>query len=137
MPNNTDFNFNSFLIRYLFAALLILATFNPSGFSWVHWLSSDSSLVYKVALGVVLVIGWAIYLRATWYSLGPVGTVLAAAFFGVLIWLLIEWGLVSLENTSITIWLVEFVLCGILAIGMSWSHVRRRMSGQYTTTEDE
>jgi hypothetical protein len=29
------------------------------------------------------------------------------------------------------------VLAGVLAIGMSWSHVRRKLSGQYDTDEIE
>ena len=136
MSRRNDFTAINFLLRLLFACLLVFVTFNPSGYSWVHWLSSDTPAVYKVASGVVLLIGWAMYLRATWHSLGPIGTVLAAAFFGVLIWLLVEWGMLSLESGSTMIWVVEVVVCGILAVGMSWSHIRRRLSGQYDTTED-
>ena len=43
----------------------------------------------------------AIFAGATWNSLGAFGTLLAAAFFAVIIWLLIEWGLLALDNTSI------------------------------------
>lgn len=75
------------------------------------------------------------YLRATWMSLGVIGTLLAAAFFGVMIWLLIEWEVLSLENSSVIVWVVEFILAGVLAVGMSWSHIRRKVSGQYDTDE--
>ena len=135
MSTQNDFNALSFFLRFLFAILLVLLTFNPSGYSWIHWLSSETPAVYKAAAGIVLLIGWVIYLRATWYSLGPVGTVIAAAFFGVIIWLLVEWGLISLENSSVILWVVEFILSGILAVGMSWAHIRRKLSGQYTTDE--
>lgn len=135
MSSRADFNLFSFVLRYLFAIILVLATFNPSGYSWAHWLSSETPAVYKAAAGMVLLIGWVIYLRATWYSLGPIGTAIAAAFFGVFIWLFVEWGLLSLENSSVIIWVIEFVMSGVLAVGMSWAHIRRRMSGQYTTDE--
>jgi hypothetical protein len=58
-----------------------MITYNPSTYSWVHWLNSDVALVYKVASGILLLIGWIMYLRATWMSLGVIGTVLAAAFW--------------------------------------------------------
>ena len=94
-------------------------------------------MVYKAAGGIVLLIGWVMYLRATWNSLGPIGTLLAAAVFGIVIWLLIEWGLFTLDDSVVIQWLVLIVVSGVLAVGMSWSHVRRRLSGQYDTDEIE
>ena len=132
-----NFDFGSFLLRFAFALALVFLTYNPSGYSWVGWLMSETPLVYKVAAGVVLLIGWVMFLRATWNSLGAMGTLLAGAFFAVIIWLLIHWGVVSLTSGAAIQWLGLFALSGVLAIGMSWSHVRRRLSGQYDTDEIE
>ena len=132
-----EFTFVSFLLRFLFALALVFLTYNPSGYSWVGWLLSDTALVYKVAGGVVLLIGWVMFLRATWRSLGAVGTILALAFFAVLIWLFHYWGFFALDNIATIQWLMLFVLSGVLAVGMSWSHVRRKLSGQYDTDEIE
>ncbi len=137
MAIRSNFTFASFVLRYAIALVLVFVTYNPSEYSWVQWLYSDVAMVYKVASGIVLLIGWVMFLRATWNSLGAFGTLLAAAFFGVMIWLLIEWGLLALDNTSVMVWVVEFILSGVLAIGMSWSHIRRKMSGQYDTDEIE
>lgn len=130
-----EFNFASFLYRLLFAGALVLLSYNPTGYSWVGYLGSDIATVYKVASGIVLLIGWVMFLRATWSSLGPFGTVLAVAFFGVINWLLLEWGLFSLDNTAVVQWLVLCLVACVLAVGMSWSHVRRRLSGQVDTDE--
>ena len=137
MASHNSFTASSFFLRYLIALTLVFVTYNPTAYSWVQWLNSDAALVYKVGSGVVLLIGWVMYLRATWNSLGPIGTVLAAAVFGVIIWLLIEWGILALDNTSVVVWVIEFILSGVLAVGMSWSHIRRRISGQYDTDEIE
>ena len=94
-------------------------------------------MVYLAASGIVLLIGWVMFLRATWNSLGPMGTILAVAFFGIIIWLFIEWGFFSLEDSSVIQWVVEIIVAAVLAVGMSWSHVRRRISGQYDTDEIE
>ena len=132
-----NFDINSFLLRCAFALALVYLTYNPSGYSWVGWLRSETPMVYKVAAGLVLLIGWVVYVRATWNSLGALGTMLAGAFFAVIIWLLIQWGLLSLDSAATIQWLGLFVLSGVLAIGMSWSHIRRRMAGQYDTDEIE
>jgi hypothetical protein len=133
----SNFTFASFLLRLLFASVLVFMTYNPSGKSWVGWLMSDVPMVYKAVAGVVLLIGWVIFLRATWNSLGAAGTILAAAFFAVIIWLFVYWGFFALDHTTVIEWAVLSVLTGVLAIGMSWSHVRRKLSGQYDTDEIE
>ena len=132
-----DFDFGSFLMRLGFSAALVLVTYNPSGYSWVGYLQSEMPMVYLAASGIVLLIGWVMFLRATWNSLGAFGTVLAAAFFGIIIWLFVEWGFFSLEDSTIIQWVVEIIVAAVLAVGMSWSHVRRRISGQYDTDEIE
>jgi len=135
MAIQSRFTFASFALRYAIALILVFITYNPSEYSWLHWLYSDAAMVYKAASGIVLLIGWVMFLRATWNSLGALGTILASAFFGVIIWLLIEWGLLALDDRSVIIWVVEFILSGVLAVGMSWSHIRRKISGQYDTDE--
>jgi hypothetical protein len=132
-----EFNFGSFLLRFAFAGALVLLTYNPSGYSWVGWLFSETPMVYKVGAGILLTVGWLMFLRATWNSLGALGTILAAGFFSVIIWLLIEWKLLSLGDGSTIQWVILFILTGVLAVGMSWSHIRRKLSGQYDTDEIE
>ncbi len=126
------FDFSSFLVRLGVALVLVFATYNPSGYSWFHWFSQAENKVDPlIALGaILLVIGWVIYLRATIRSLGAVGTVLAAVLFGTVIWAAIDNNLLSLQNTTAMAYVILVALSTIMAIGLSWSHVRRRMSGQ-------
>jgi uncharacterized membrane protein (GlpM family) len=44
------------------------------------------SLPLKVLAGILLLILYLIYLRATWCSIGPIGVSLAAALLATLIW---------------------------------------------------
>lgn len=130
---------SGFLLRLLAAAVLVFATYNPSGTSYYHWLSENvSSPSPMLALvGILLLIGWTIYLRATGRSLGAFGLFLAAAFFGVLVWMVIDWGWISADSVETMTWIFEFVLCGVLAVGISWSHIRRRLSGQVDVDDVE
>jgi hypothetical protein len=79
---------------------------------------------------VVLLILYVIFLRATWRSIGPLGLLLAALFFGTVLWVLIDYGRLDPTRATLMTWVVLVVVATILAIGMSWSHVRRQMSGQ-------
>ena len=128
-----------FFLRLLAAIVLVFSTYNPSGWSYYHWVSENlSSLNPLMALGgTVLLIGWTIYLRATARSLGIFGLLLAAAFFGTLLWLVIDWGLVAADSITAITYIILVIMCGILAIGISWSHVRRRMTGQVDVDEIE
>ena len=112
--------------------VLVFATFNPTDYSYYRWVSGmdGESLALKALAGVALVILYVIYLRATWRSIGAIGVTLAAAFLGALVWVTIDLGLLDLARPTIMTWILLFVLATILAIGISWSHVRRRVSGQ-------
>lgn len=121
-----------FLFRFLFALLLVLLTYNPSGYSYSHWLqNSFSNFGPLVAIaGITLIIGWVIYIRATLRSLGLIGLILAAIFFSAILWLFIDWGWLSLNNVTAMSWVLLVLISGILAVGISWSHIRRKWSGQ-------
>jgi hypothetical protein len=131
------FTFTSFLIRFAMALVLVFASYNPSGYSWYHWFMDatnklDAMLIFSA---VVLLIGWAIYLRATVRSLGLIGAVLAIAFFAALIWVLIDREILSVESLSVMQYIVLVMLSAFLATGISWSHIRRRMTGQVDMDE--
>ncbi|MDH5473715.1 MAG: DUF6524 family protein [Gammaproteobacteria bacterium] len=137
------FTWKSFWLRLGFALILVYATYNPSGYSFFHWaedviFGENTDLTPAFAMfGVVLLIGWTVYIRATLRSLGPFGLFLAFAFFATLVWWLVYIGLLGIDNISIFTYLVLFILAAILATGMSWSHIRRRMSGQADVDEIE
>lgn len=119
------------VLRFLFALVLVLLTYNPSGWSYVHWLRDHFEITpYLVGAGLVLLIGWGIYIKATLNSLGFVGILASAAVLGCILWMLIYWGLLSASNASAMTWVIEVLLAALLALGMCWSHFTRRMSGQ-------
>ena len=45
-------------------------------------------------------------------------------------WVLIDRGLLSLDNVDLLTWVGLIGVGLILGLGMSWSHVRRMLSGQ-------
>ena len=136
-----NFSGQNFIIRLVFALALVFLTYNPSGYSFYQWakeaLVNDTiSITPPLAMSaIVLLIGWTIYIRATLRSLGAFGLALAFTFFGIIIWWLIDIGWLGLDNVSVFSYIALFLLSAVLATGMSWSHIRRRISGQADVDE--
>ncbi|MCB1758994.1 MAG: hypothetical protein KDI68_04325 [Gammaproteobacteria bacterium] len=129
---DSRFSLGGYLIRFLFALVLVFATYSPAKYNWYRWFmeSQDKLDPLLILSGVILLIGWTIYLRATLRSLGIIGAVLAGALFGAVIWLLIGYDLLSLSDTLVLQYVVLIMVAVILATGISWSHIRRRLTGQ-------
>lgn len=130
-----QFNSQGFLLRFIFALILVFVTYNPTGISYYHWANdifyTDASISPPFALvSIILLIGWTVYLRATMRSLGGFGLILAFAFFAIIIWWLVDLGLLGIDRFSVLTYIILFLTSAVLAVGMSWSHIRRRMSGQ-------
>jgi hypothetical protein len=123
-----------FLWRFIAALVLVLLTYNPSGHSAYHWITSaiaESAFgPLHLILVAVLVIGWVVFWIATWRALGTLGVVLAILLLGAIIWLLFDIGLLASHSVSAITWISLVCLSAVLAIGMSWSHFWRRMTGQ-------
>lgn len=129
-----QFDLFSFALRLLIALALVLLTYNPTGYSYFHWfrdaLAAGAAGPEHYFVGVVLLIGWVMFVRATVLSLGGFGIVLGAAFLGTFLWLLTKYDIVPAQSATAIVWITLVCIAGLLAIGMSWSHFRRRMSGQ-------
>ena len=123
---------SGFLLRWLFAFILLAATYNPTQWSYVRWTmtSGAENLSVAVLSGLVLTIGYIIYLRATLRSIGVFGMTLVLALVGAMFWVAYDLGWLSFENPTANTWIGIVALSFVLGIGLSWSLVRRRLSGQ-------
>ena len=96
---------------------------------------TQAPLSLLVLAGVALVIFYVVYLRATLRSLGPIGISLATALFGATAWLLAQWRVVNLAVPDQR-WVVTLAIsASVLAVGMSWSAIRYKISGQYDSED--
>jgi Family of unknown function (DUF6524) len=127
------------ILRWLGAFVLLAATFNPTQYNFTRWaqVNWQSQMPLTALLGLILAIGYIIYVGATFRSLGAFGMLIIAALFAAVIWVLIDWGVLALGNTNLTVWLGILALSLILGIGLSWSILRQRLSGQASVDEIE
>ena len=135
----SEFNALGFLARWAFAVALVFGSYNPTEYSYFNWVVSAGTDIgpLEALAGVALLIAWIVFLRATWLSLGWLGITLGAALFACLIWLLVDLGWLTLDSGGAFTWLVLLLLSLILATGMSWSHIRRRLTGQFDVDDIE
>lgn len=122
----------TFLIRWACALVLLAVTFNPTEYNYVSWVLDygRTNLSVAVLLGLLLFIGYIIYLRATLRSIGAFGMLLVLAVVAAALWVLADLGLIRLDDPGMNVWLALVTLSFVLGVGLSWSHVRRTLSGQ-------
>ena len=135
--NDTTMGVSGALLRIAAALALVLLTFNPSGYSFGHWVAQDFPRLtpLQVIAGLLLLIGWITYVTATMRSLGLLGVSLMVALFAALVWLAVDSGWLHLKGGSALAWITVLVTGLVLGIGMCWSFVRRRLSGQTDVDE--
>ncbi len=125
------FTLVDFIARLLFAVVLVFGTYNPTDFSYASWVMAEGTELGPVhaIVGIALLIGWIVFLRATFLSLGWLGVILFVALFSAVVWFFVDIGWLALDSTSAISWVVILLLALTLAVGMSWSHIRRQLSG--------
>lgn len=119
------------LLRIAFAVAVVLATWNPAGWSYVQWMEYGSAPIdaTKALVGLLLLGGWLLCLRATWVSLGAVGVVFVAALIAAFVWWLASMGYVSTDQRTLA-WIILVAVGIVLGVGMGWSKLRQRATGQ-------
>jgi len=134
--SNQNITASGIMMRFLVALIIVFAVYNPHGWSYYHWMSNAmvgetiGGLALLIFAGVVVLISFTIYIRATLRSLGIFGLILTSAFFATLVWLLIDLGFGSVINLVIIQDILLFIMAAVLGTGMCWSHIRRRLTDQ-------
>ena len=120
------------LTRLVGAIGVVLLTYNPTGYSFYQWVLRDLAHMTSVRAfaGALLLVGWVICIRAAFVSLGRIGLVLSALVLGTLVWVLTDYGFVDPDRPALLSWISLISIGVILGIGLSWSLLRARVTGQ-------
>jgi hypothetical protein len=130
--NSDEFNIGSVVMRVVFSLAIVFLTFNPTGHSYFHWLQQNLTPIQPVVViaGILLLGAWLFFIRSTFSSMGTLGVVLLLALFAAIVWWMVARGWLSAADKSAMAWVVLTCLGLLLGIGMSWAHIRARISGQ-------
>ncbi|MBK8248242.1 MAG: hypothetical protein IPK85_12675 [Gemmatimonadetes bacterium] len=132
------FSWGSLALRIVAALVLVFATYNAEGWSYYHWalapLAGGAGFnALKFLAGILLVAAWVVFLQATRRSIGIMGAILVTAVCGGVIWLLIDYNVVSATSTRGITRVILIAIALVLGVGLSWSHLSRRITGQGDT----
>jgi hypothetical protein len=120
------------LVRIVIGLAVVFATYNPTGYSFYHWLTAPPPGItaLKALAGVVLLIFWLVCLRTAYVSMGMVGMVLGGALLAALVWVLVDAKMLDPGKPHEMTWIVLVILGVLLGVGLGWSLIRARTTGQ-------
>lgn len=136
MKQRNYFGLKGFSIRFLLILGLVLLTYNPLGYSLFNWLQAELTPL-SVGSGVILAIFWIVLGRLMFMGSGWGGLFLGATVIALLLWMANYIGLLSFSDRTLNIIIAEFSFALLGALGLSWAHIRRRMTGQVSTDDVE
>ncbi|MDM8547332.1 DUF6524 family protein [Candidatus Venteria ishoeyi] len=129
----SSFPWREYLFRIFLAFFLVFVTYNPLGFSYFHWLYTETFHVstFKIFIGISLLIAWVAFVYATARSLGKWGILLALIFFIVLVMLFVGDINTLAQNPLILQYTIILVTSLLLGTGVAWNIIWRWFSGMY------
>jgi len=92
-----------FLIRWFLAFALLAATYNPTEWNFYRWglANWEAQLPLTILFGLILLVGYIIYLRATFRSIELFGLLLILAVIGTALWVLYDFGWIALDDAAV------------------------------------
>ncbi|MCU0908759.1 MAG: DUF6524 family protein [Rhodobacteraceae bacterium] len=126
-----------FVLRLILSFVLVAATWNPTAFSYVRWaMDTPGQVPLKVLGGLVLLALYVVVLTAVLRGIGVLGVILVLGVTAAAAWVLVDWGWLRLDNPGALAWVAIVALSLVLAVGMYWGILWRRLTGQ-VETEDQ
>lgn len=136
MKQGNYFGLKSFGVRFLLVLGLVLLTYNPLGYSLFNWLQAELTPL-SVGSSVILAIFWVVLGRLMFMGSGWGGLFLGATVIALLLWMANYLGLLSFSGRTMNIIIAEVSFALLGATGLSWAHIRRRVTGQVLTDDTE
>ena len=128
-----------FLARWAAAFALLSVTFNPTGWNYVRWARENwaDAMPVIVLAGLLLAVVYVVFVTAVLRGIGALGVLLVLAVVAAFVWVLVDFGWIGLDDAGAVTWIVIAALSVVLAMGMYWGILWRRLSGQLEVDDDE
>ncbi|MEM6609895.1 MAG: DUF6524 family protein [Pseudomonadota bacterium] len=111
---------------------------DPTGLSYAEWAAGNwetqTSLV--VLVGLILLVAVIVFVTAVLRGIGGLGAGLVLAVVAALIWVAYDFDLLDLQDPTAMTWVGLLAVSLVLAVGMYWGILWRRISGQLEVDDE-
>ena len=131
-PQPRNFGLTMFLTRLFGALFLVLSTYNASGYSLIHWFQTRGPQDWLLLLPItcLYVITYIVLLRITVRHLRGPGIALTVALLGSIAYVLVDAGIIPLEDGNDLMPILLYMFGGLIAIGICWASAWVMLTGQ-------
>jgi len=115
---------------------LALGTWNPTGYHFIHYISSDiaNALSGFTPFAIILMIGiWILALKSIFQSLKMFGALFVLIIIIAFLWGLHQYGILDVSNLNEMGWAGTLSVAFIIWIGLNASIIWKSLTGVYAT----
>jgi len=126
------------LVRLLLSLAFVFATYNPTGYSFFHWITDvgEGVLSLKAVVGLALAMTYYAIYRVVFAAFRRSGLIVAG-----LVAVLFASALASIVvpkrsqpfwhfNIELSQYIILFAVAIVVSLGLSWSHLIEQLTGQ-------
>ncbi len=129
-------------VTLLISLLLALGTWNPLGYHFIHYITSDIDHIFSGfrPFAILIMTGiWILALKSIFQSLKLFGALFVVILIGTFLWGLKQYGLIDFTNLDSMGWAGTLSVAFIIWVGLNASIIWKTLTGVYTTenTEDD
>ncbi|ARE39365.1 hypothetical protein RGUI_1224 [Rhodovulum sp. P5] len=128
---------SGFLLRWLVAFAALAALYNPTDYNYYTWVQANYEAQQPLAIGIGVMLGliFLIYLITMLRTLRVIGIVLLAIIIGLLGYILLEKGMITLDATDTNVWGLLVLASLLLGGAMSWRVPSKKKSRKTKTAK--
>jgi hypothetical protein len=123
-------------VTLLMALGLALGTWNPTGYHFIHYISSDFSNILSgfTPFAIILMLGvWILAIKSVFQSIGWGGTFFVLIIIGAFLWGLNSYGFIQFNNLTQMGWAGTLSVAFIIWVGINASIIWKTLTGVYAT----
>jgi len=122
-------------VTLLLSLALALGTWNPTGFHFIHYISSAEDLLSGFKpFGILIMLAlWLLAIKSIFQSLGFFGAAITAIIIGSFIWGLQQYNIIDVTQFEQAGWAATVGIGLLIWFGLNASIIWKKLTGVYTT----